>query len=114
MPFYEGTDGAYVVLFGDGDVAMLAGYIEDEPDMGALELMGSIDKHEVGEPMTGYEKCVGKSSEEYGFKPQVRLAFRNKKSFDALLSGLNDLKEDMEKRGYWLGQEIPEPEVESG
>ena len=95
MPFYEGTDGAYVVLFGDGDIAMLAGHIEDAPDMGALELMGSLVKHEVGEPMVGYEKCMGKPSDEFGFKPEIRLAFRNFKSFKALLSGLQDLQEYM-------------------
>ena len=101
MPFYEGTDGAYVILFGDGDVAMLAGYIEDSPNIGALELMGSLIKHGVGEPMIGYEKCLGKSSEEYGFKPEVRLAFRDFKAFKALLSGLNDLQEYMVKEGHW-------------
>ena len=101
MPFYEGTDGAYVVMFGDGDIAMLAGCVEDAPDYGALELMGSLVKHEVGEPMVGYEKCVGKSSEEYGFKPEIRLVFRDIEAFKALLSGLNDLKEFMIKEDKW-------------
>jgi hypothetical protein len=95
MPIIKGTDNAVVVVFGDGDIPIVVGNLENQSVIGSIDLMMSKDCHPIGEVVPGSENMIGKPTSDLlplGISPGVRLVFPKVESVDGLINALNELK----------------------
>lgn len=95
MPIIKGTDGAVVVALGEGDIAICAGYLENYPELGFVDLALSKECHPIGEVVPGSEDMIGHPTTDLlslGISPGVRLVFSKVELVDGLINALNELK----------------------
>jgi len=98
---YEGDDGATVVKFSHGTVAVISGTLPEAPQIRAIELMQAPEPHPIGDEIPGLERFTDKCrTDELGYEgyvPGVRLLFDNPKSVDVLLEILFEIKNQLEE-----------------
>lgn len=99
MPIIDKDDGTRIVAGGYGDLAIMAGTMEDDPNMGFVEIMGNPCMMTPGEVIAGVEQFLGQPVDALkaamGFTSGIRLDFRNVESLDLLMHYLRQAREFM-------------------